>query len=510
MTPHYVTTRHGQLRLFVAGAGRPVLVLPGLAQGAAMRAARLARAAADFAFHVIELPGIGGSAGVAVSDAAAALAEARVLLGLAEAPVLACDLAANLHRGPCVRLDAGIAAAWAAQGIAPPDLAPRPDGTHLAALFAFLRDRHVLDPADPAHAARAGEALPDAKELDRTAVAAAVDPVAYAALWRSCLAAPAPGAATLAEALGDLRALAGPARAVVPPTAPCPPLWCDHADLPRGRQHLRRAGHSRRMLIALHSAPGSAAPLAPLLRGLAPGRRVVAPDYIGNGDSARPDHPVDIARLARDTLDLADALGETTLDLWGTHTGALIALEATLIAPERIGRLILEAPPLLLPDFTADILANYLPKLRPHPWGLHVQQAWCMRRDMFLFWPWYRAERAAARPLALPAAGFLHDWTVGLLKSGDTYDHSYRAAFEYDTRAALARLRRPALVCAGPADMLADGLAEAARVAPAFVSVTPTPATVWYPNQDAANVAATIATYTAFLEADRHADGPNQ
>ena len=499
MRAHYVTTAYGQLRLFTAGTGRPVVVLPGLIHGAAMLAARLAPAAPDLGFHVLELPGIGGSAAVPVGQAEAAIATARAELGLAAAPVLAFDLAANLAGFPCVRVDAASAAGWSAQDIAPPDLAPRPDGTHLAALFAFLRDRHVLDPTDPRRAARAGGALPDAAELDSTAVAAAVDPVAYAALWRRYLAAPIAGAGSLAEALADLRALPGPDSVTLPPTRPGPAIWCDHADLPRGRQHLRRAGTQGRLLIALQSAPGSAAPLAPLLAGLAPIRRVVAPDYIGNGDSARPDHPVDIARLARDTLDLADALGEANFDLWGTHTGALIALEAALMAPGRVGRLILEAPPLLAPEFTADILANYLPKLRPHPWGLHFQQAWCMRRDMFLFWPWYRAERAAARPLALPDAGFLHDWTVGLLKSGSTYDHSYRAAFEYDTRAALARLTRPALLCAGPADMLADGLAVAATLAPSVLSVAPTPATVWYPNQGAAETAATIAAYAAFL-----------
>jgi pimeloyl-ACP methyl ester carboxylesterase len=501
MTPHYATTSYGQLRLFVSGAGRPIVVLPGLIHGAAMLAARLAQAAPDLGWHVLELPGIGGSAGVPVGRASEALVAAREALGLDAAPVLACDLAAALHDGPCVRLDATAAAGWAARGIMPPDLAPRADGTHLTALFAHIRDRHVLDPADPGRAARAGEKLPDAAELDSTVVAAAVDPVAYAALWRRCLSAPSPGAADTAAAIAALRAMAGPdATTTLPPTQPRPPLWCDHADLPRGRQHLRRAGSQGRLLIALQSAPGTAAPLAPLLAGLAPIRRVVAPDYIGNGDSARPDHPVDIARLARDTLDLADALGERTFDLWGTHTGALIALEAALLAPERVGRLILEAPPLLAPEFTADILANYLPKLLPHPWGLHLQQAWCMRRDMFLFWPWYRAERAAARPLTLPDAAFLHDWTVGLLKSGSTYDHSYRAAFEYDTSAALRRLTRPALLCAGPADMLADGLAVAATLAPDVLTVAPMPATVWYPNQGTAAIARTIAAYAAFLD----------
>jgi len=265
--------------------------------------------------------------------------------------------------------------------------------------------------------------------------------------------------------------------------------------------HLRRAGQAGRPLILLASAPGSTAPLAPVLTALGQGRRAVAPDYLGNGASDKPEGPVDISILAKDVLALADTLGFDRFDLWGTHTGALIALEASILAPQRVGRMVLEAPPLLAPEVNADILEHYFPKLLPHPWGLHLQQAWNMRRDMFLFWPWYRVDRDAARPLQLPEADFLHDWTIGLLQSGASYDRSYRAAFEYDTRSRLRLLSRPALVCAGPSDMLAEGLAEALDLAPDQVTLASTPATVWYPHQNPKAVAETLQTYRWFLDA---------
>ena len=246
-----------------------------------------------------------------------------------------------------------------------------------------------------------------------------------------------------------------------------------------------------------------------MLTGLSANRRVVAPDYLGNGGSDKPDGRLDIAVLAADVLALADALGFAQFDLWGTHTGALIALEASIAAPARVRRMVLEAPPLLSPELYVDILANYFPSLLPHPWGLHLQQAWNMRRDMFLFWPWYRMDRAAARPLDLPDADFLHDWTIGLLQSGRTYDRSYRAAFEYDTKRRLPLLSHPALVCAGASDMLADGLSAAKNLAPAFVTLASTPATVWYPHQPDAAVAETLALYRQFLEArDRRPQRP--
>ena len=96
----------------------------------------------------------------------------------------------------------------------------------------------------------------------------------------------------------------------------------------------------------------------------------------------------------------------------------------------------------------------------------------------------------------------LHDWTVGLLKSGTTYHLSYRAAFVYDTRARLPLLPRPALICAGPADMLVEGLEEARRLAPAGTRVSATPATVWYPGQSPEAVRETVAVYDEFLSAE--------
>ena len=381
--------------------------------------------------------------------------------------------------------------------------APRPDGTHLSALFAHLRDAQMLDPETGRRAARTGDPLPTPDDLGAMLVTAGIRPQAYESLWSVCCAATrgleATGAPDLEAAIAFLRGAARGTAGEIPRPSPTGGIWRDHVETPRGRAHLRLSGPDSNPLIALHSAPGSAAPLRPLLTGLGE-RRIVAPDFIGNGDSDKPDVPVDIAALARDTLAVADALGLAHFDLWGTHTGALIALEAAILAPEKVGRVILEAPPLLSPAFAADLLANYFPELRPDQWGLYLQQAWNMRRDMFLFWPWYRAERAAARPLSTPDADFLHDWTLGLLTSGATYHRAYRAAFEYDTKARLPSLMTPALICAGPSDMLADGLTAARDLIPGKAIVTPTPATVWYPGQGEAAVRQTLATYERFLE----------
>ena len=520
--PHYVTIDDCQMRVWRAGAGPALAVLPGLAVGAAVTAARLAALCPGWSITTIELPGaLLQDDAPSPEDAGRRIAATLEVLGLERSVLVAIDLAISLaattarHIRPISTIFVGedIAQAWAAHALSA-SLAACSDGTHLTRLFAHLRDLEILEPRDRMRPARTGSAYLDPVDRHETFVAWAADPLAYARLWKFCAATiggirsrtgvpTALRCATQEELPALLATIADrtPHAPPVPATRPATGIWCDYADIADGRLHLRRAGKPgrQRPLLVFQSAPGSSAPLSGLIEGLASDREVIAPDYLGNGDSAKPRRNVDIALLARDARQLADRLGFAQFDLWGTHTGALVALELALLAPERIGRLVLEAPPLLPADFSRDILANYLPPLVPDKWGLHVQRAWNMRRDMFLFWPWYRQQRDAVRPLGLPDDATLHDWTVGLLKSGQTYDLSYRAAFEYPTAERLPRLTRPALICAGPADMLADGLARAREIAPQQVSVTATPATVWYPNQTPEGIANTLAIYRAFL-----------
>lgn len=524
-TPHYVTTAQGQMRVWRSGSGPALLVLPGLIAAASVRADTVSRALPGRSVVALDLPGTGGSSAVPVDDVAGLarqVAEAARILGLGACPVLAFDLCAPLAvalaegAGPwrpaeILLIDADAAEGWAERGLRPSPLAPRADGTHLAVLWAHLRDAHVLEPRNPRLPAAQGAPLPDPAALDAMLRTAAAAPECYELLWSLCADAmatvEASGARRLSgiEELGDALAptASGPKGVgPLPPTRPfADPMavWHDYVDTPGGRVHLRRAGRGR-PLLAFQSAPGSSAPLLPLLHGLAGEQReVIAPDYLGNGESDKPERDVDIGVLADDALAVADALGLESFDLWGTHTGALVALELTVRHPGRVGRVVLEAPVLIPPDFSADILDHYFPALRPDRWGLHLMQAWNMRRDMFLFWPWYRQQREAVRTLGVPEAAVLHAWTLGLLSSGAHYDRSYRAAFRYDTRARLPLLTRPALICAGPADMLVEGLAEARHLAPAGTQVTGTPATVWYPAQGEDAVRRTLDLYDAFL-----------
>ncbi|MBY6260852.1 alpha/beta hydrolase, partial [Azospirillum sp. 412522] len=198
-TPHYVTLADSQMRVWRSGSGPDLLVLPGLIEAASVRADRLARALPGWTITAFDLPGTGGSVTSWAQDIAGLarlIADAAGRLGLAGCPLLAFDLAAPLARAlpaagwrpdGLLLADAGAAAGWSGRDLRPAPLTPRADGTHLAVLWAHLRDAHILEPSDAGHPAATGAPLPGPAELDAMLRTAAVAPDRYAALWSLCL-----------------------------------------------------------------------------------------------------------------------------------------------------------------------------------------------------------------------------------------------------------------------------------------------------------------------------------
>ena len=160
------------------------------------------------------------------------------------------------------------------------------------------------------------------------------------------------------------------------------------------------------------------------------------------------------------------------MDLYGSHTGATLALDFAHRHPRRVNRLILNAPGLYTADERADLAGNYTPSLEPEWDGSHLVRAWAMRRDMLLFWPWYRRTPESRRVADMPSADGLHDKVVDMLRAGPLYRLLYQASFRYDPTEALARLATPTLIMVGPGDPLAGHLQRLTKV-PQTVEVRP-------------------------------------
>ena len=238
-------------------------------------------------------------------------------------------------------------------------------------------------------------------------------------------------------------------------------------DVSHGKVHYRRAGAAGPPLVMLHASPGSSRQLEPLMAAFARTRRVWAPDTLGNGDSSPPrEAQPTIETLAAGAIEALDGLGLDQVDLYGSHTGASIAATIALLQPKRVRRLVLDGVGLYAPEEQAAILSSYLPDVPVDHQGLHVLWAWQFCRDTYLFWPWFRHDKAGVRDVGLPSPEALHAKFVEVVKAYGSFRASYRAAFMFDKRARLPLLSVPTLAACARNDMLFGYLDELARLIP--------------------------------------------
>lgn len=221
-----------------------------------------------------------------------------------------------------------------------------------------------------------------------------------------------------------------------------------------------------RTLIALHALPGSSRQIEDLVRCI-PDRPVIAPDLAGLGDSDSNGiaHPA-IADYAADLVALIDSLGEDKVDLYGSHTGACLAIEAAIMAPSRVNRIILDGVPIFTPEEVTEYVANYAPDVKPDINGMHLLWAHNFCKDQILFWPWYDKSAKAARGAGLPPAEHLHPWVLEVIKGRDGIPPGYRAAFHYPTLARLPLVAQPVLCISAVDDTLAEPSRRAADLLP--------------------------------------------
>ena len=77
-----------------------------------------------------------------------------------------------------------------------------------------------------------------------------------------------------------------------------------------------------------------------------------------------------------------------------------------------------------------------------------------MRRDQYLFFPWFDRRHEARLTCAMGDPATLHRGMIEYLRAGSGYDRGYRAAFSYDPLPALRSLTMPAAIVASEDDVL--------------------------------------------------------
>ena len=223
-----------------------------------------------------------------------------------------------------------------------------------------------------------------------------------------------------------------------------------------------------RPLVMLHSNPGSSAMLVPLMQHLASDRPLLAPDTPGLGDSTPlPLAAPEIADFAAATLAALDELGVTEFDLYGTHTGANMAVEIALARPRQVRHVVLDAIALYSPQLREDLLAHYAKPFPPDLEGRQLLRVWHFVRDQWVFWPWFRRDAAHRREVGLPDAKFLHEVVIDVLKASTTYHLAYRASFVYPKEERLPLLRCPVLMACPANDIFFPDFERVTALVPA-------------------------------------------
>ncbi len=207
-----------------------------------------------------------------------------------------------------------------------------------------------------------------------------------------------------------------------------------YANLSVGQTHYRRAGQGQAMVL-LHASPMSSKFMEPLMQTVQASVDVIAPDTPGYG--ASDPLPKDIlasqsglepyVNWLYEFLEVAN-LGP--IILYGSATGAQIAIEFAKAHPEKISHLVLENAAHFEPTEVEDVMQHYFPSLEPQADGRHLQDTWAMARGVFKWFPWYAQDDEHLVNEHEPPAELVHATAMAYLNAGVDYAQAYQRAFQ--------------------------------------------------------------------------------
>jgi pimeloyl-ACP methyl ester carboxylesterase len=220
--------------------------------------------------------------------------------------------------------------------------------------------------------------------------------------------------------------------------------------------HYRRAGTGP-PVVMLHGSPGDSQMLLEEIAACAEDFTVFAFDTAGFGFSdPLPGDVLTVTDLARATAAAMRALGLPPCPVYGTHTGAAIAIELGVNWPAQITGLVMEGLPAFTEAEIEDLFTGYFAPMVPDALGGHLISTWMRFRDQFTWFPWISRDVRRLNALDRPDAAAIDIWVSMFYRSCKTYRPAYRAACHYGQAAitAAAALRVPAIYTATVEDML--------------------------------------------------------
>lgn len=262
------------------------------------------------------------------------------------------------------------------------------------------------------------------------------------------------------------------AKVPTPPTVtPIPGvLWRDYVSVDGGQLHYQCNTDADTIpLLVQHDAASSVGTVESITRSFIGRRTVMAFDMPGSGDSDQiiPEQSVEVDVYAKT---LSEALGQLDLpqvDFYGMWGGGFVGLELAILKPTQIRKLIMSNVFQHTGEEQAEFIAQYTPDVSPAWHGGHLMQCWHQMRDQGIYYPWFKRERQGViwrNPFL--ATDMVHERVCSLLKAGNMYRTAYQAHFIYPTYEKLAQTPVPTLLATSEWDPNNPHTKAAADAAP--------------------------------------------
>ena len=205
-------------------------------------------------------------------------------------------------------------------------------------------------------------------------------------------------------------------------------------------------------IILLHASPQDGSFVLEPFHELTRNFQLIAIDTAGFGLSEplaiKNPKAIDFANATITTL---QKLKINQYILYGTHTGAHIALEVA-ISSSKVKYLIIDGISFYNSAEKKELLKKYAPKFTPHYSGGHLVKAWHHTRDQTLYYPWFNKTKRIKRKL--PSSSYLHKVVIAKLRADIDYIKGYRAAFSHNTKVAFKKLKTKTLLYSRSDDVL--------------------------------------------------------
>ena len=224
-------------------------------------------------------------------------------------------------------------------------------------------------------------------------------------------------------------------------------LWSDFIEVDSGQIYVRRSAEENgKPLVLIHDMGASSKQWSEALDVLQSRRPTLAFDLPGHGETgaAAGNGPMTLSFMAEKIAEALTTLNITDIDLVSMGGGGLVALDLVLRSPSLAASLVAIDFWLLAEDEAAALSGDLAPELTPRSHGGHLLAAWMAARDGELYWPWFEpvVDNSIDDPPDLDL-DLVQRNAADLLKAAPWHRDAVASATAYDAKSGLRKVAIP-------------------------------------------------------------------